>query len=394
MLNLQKRKKSLFALLLVLLLGASLSLSSCGDKAEESEGESEGSLFEALYDYDMNEYVKLGKYLGVETAPMEEPEEISDEEVQEEVQNRLMAEAKEELIMDDTTPVQEGDSVSIDYVGRMDGEEFDGGTGSTNLVIGSGNFIEGFEEGLIGHNKGEEVVLNLNFPDPYQMNEELSGKPVEFTVTIKGITRTTTPEYDVDFVKSVSEANSIAEYEALVKEELIEAAKEAAESAWENDIWSQIVDDSEILLYPEKEKTGILDQYNDYYQRLAENYGFGDDFDGFLEAMSVSREQYDEDANAYAESVMKNEMVLFAVAQKEDLLLTDEDYRSGIKDLIERSGFESAEAFEEAYGTSYEEYVGKDNVVVSLTMEKVWEKIKDELVINEKLASPTEEDEE
>ena len=149
--------------------------------AEEAE---EPSDYVSAFDLgDINEYVELGEYKNIRVTAQDT--EVTDEEVEEELNSQVENSVPDyEKITEGT--VAEGDVANIDFVGRMDGEEFDGGSGEDfNLTIGSGQFIEGFESGLIGKNIGETVVLDLSFPEDYSKTKpELNGKPVEFTVTI------------------------------------------------------------------------------------------------------------------------------------------------------------------------------------------------------------------
>ena len=114
-------------------------------------------------DYDLNEYLKVGEYKGLTVAPYSIS--VTDDEVQEQIQSNLKAAAKDTKL-DKNTAIADGDTVNIDYTGKVDGKKFDGGTAEKqDLTIGSGSFIDGFESGLIGHKKGETVTLNLTFPE-------------------------------------------------------------------------------------------------------------------------------------------------------------------------------------------------------------------------------------
>ncbi len=367
-----KMKKKL-AIILAAALSLSFAMTGCG--SSESKDATEG-----FYDYDLTEYVELGEYLGLEASEI--TAEVTAEEVQAEIQTRLEAAATYEYVAEGV--VADGDTVNIDYVGRMDGEEFEGGStdpddGGYDLTIGSGSFIDGFESGLIGKNVGDTVVLDLTFPDPYENNTDFSGKAVEFTVTINSIRNTITPEYNLDFVTENSDCDSIEAYEQEIYDELYDTAYETAESTWESDIWDRIVESCTFLKYPEDEMTKCTEDYRTYYEQYAEY--MGTDFDSFIESMDMTEEEFNADAEEYAKGVIENELVLFAIAQKEDLMLTNDEYKEGLADLITQSGFEDDDAFKESYGSTYEEYVGKENIIVTLTMDKVWNLIKESVVI-------------
>ena len=365
--------KKKLAVILAAALSLSFAMTGCGSSESED-------VMSGFYDYDLTEYVELGDYLGLTASEI--TAEVTDEEVQAEIQSRLEEASTYEYVT--TGVVADGDTVNIDYVGKMDGEEFEGGStdpddGGYDLTIGSGSFIDGFESGLIGKNVGDTVVLNLTFPDPYTANEDYSGKAVEFTVTINSLRNTITPEYNLDFVTENSDCDSIEAYEQEIYDELYESAYATAESTWESDIWDRVVEGCTFLKYPEDQITQCTEDYRTYYEQYAEY--MGTDFDSLLESMGTSEEDFDADAEEYAKGVVENELVLFAIAQKEDLTLTNEEYEEGLSNLITQAGFDDDAAFEESYGSSYEEYVGKENIIVTLTMDKVWNLIKESVVI-------------
>ena len=145
---------------------------------------------------DISKYVKLGDYKNLEVT--ETKQEIGDADVEDYISQQLTYKAEE---ITEDRPVQENDTVNIDYTGYLDGEAFDGGSATdADLLIGSNSFIEGFESGLIGKSKGEEVTLDLNFPDPYSNNPDLAGKAVQFKVKINTIKAA--PELTDEWVKN------------------------------------------------------------------------------------------------------------------------------------------------------------------------------------------------
>lgn len=169
-----------------------------------------------------NEYVTVGGYKGIEVDKVADKEEVTDEDI-----DSYIASVQQQNAQQVTDrPVQKGDIANIDFVGKMDGQEFDGGSGQGyDLTIGSGQFIDGFEDSIIGHNAGETFDWNGQFPDPYTGNPEFSGKPVTFTITVNSIS--TLPEVNDDFVKTVSEESStVDEYREEVKKTLEESAEE------------------------------------------------------------------------------------------------------------------------------------------------------------------------
>lgn len=175
-----------------------------------------------------NDKIKIAQYKGVEVEKVEAVK-VLDEHVEESIQSTLQAKSTQKEITD--RPVKEGDVVTIDYVGKKDGEAFDGGTAEDyQLPIGSGQFIDGFEDGIIGHETGETFDLNLTFPENYQ-SEDLAGKEVVFTVTLDKIAEVVVPELTDELVAELSEeSKTVDEFKKEVKKDLEKSNKQTAES--------------------------------------------------------------------------------------------------------------------------------------------------------------------
>ena len=249
----------------------------CGTKEEDStktEETAQEESFELTNDEgkvvaadieNLEEYVTLGEYknLEVEEAPKQE---ITDEYLEEYIHNVMVSQTPVEVTED--RAVQEDDTVNIDYTGYMDGETFDGGSAEgTDLRIGSGSFISGFEEGLVGHKKGEEVTLDLNFPDPYQNNPDFSGKPVQFKVTINSISEP--PAFGDAWVTENTDYESAEEFRAEQKTLLQKYTDTEYESQVKSDLFSKVVENSEIKSYPEQM---MEDAKKDVKRRIEETY--------------------------------------------------------------------------------------------------------------------------
>ncbi|MBQ7605929.1 MAG: trigger factor [Firmicutes bacterium] len=333
-----------------------LSLTGCGSKPA------------APYNYDLSEYVTLGEYKGLELDELPEIE-ITQEEVDGEIQAKLNAAATTEQVKEGV--VENGDTLNIDYAGTMDGKAFDGGTAQgASLEIGSGSFIEGFESGLIGAAVGDTVVLDLKFPEPYTVNPDYSGKPCQFTVTINSKEVKKLPEYNDEFAKSQG-YDSVADMEKSVREELDAKAKENASYAREEQAWSLISDASEVKKYPEKELAEIKKEYSDYMDTYLTTYGMSKE--DYMSANNMTQEDLDAQITNYAESVCKNEMVLYAIAAENGITVSGDEYSERVKKLIEDQGYESASSFKKQMGQSFEEYVGSRNIYTSVLLDKVME---------------------
>ena len=185
-------------------------------------------------DWKLEDCIVLGDYKGLRLT------KTVGQVTEEEVDSYIQSQATAEEVTDENAAVQDGDTVNIDYVGKIDGREFDGGSAQGSvLVIGSDTFIDGFEDGLIGMKKGETKDLNLTFPDDYG-NTDVAGKAVVFTVTLNSISRA--PEQDDAWVSSYTDGKytSMNDYRAYMKESLQEGNDEAADQQLNSDAWEQI----------------------------------------------------------------------------------------------------------------------------------------------------------
>ncbi len=195
-----------------------------------------------------NDKITIKQYKGLEVEKVDEIK-VTDTDVEDSIKSTLQTKSTENEITG--RPVKDGDVVTIDYEGKKDGVAFDGGTAQDQqLEIGSGSFIPGFEEGIIGHNIGETFDLNLTFPQEYQ-SEELAGQAVVFTVTLDKISEVIVPELTDELVAELSEsAKTIDEYKKEVKEDLETSNKQAAKSEQQQHIWDALMEQCTVEKYP------------------------------------------------------------------------------------------------------------------------------------------------
>lgn len=289
------------------------------------------------------EELKISCYKGVEIAEIEKPAEIVDEDVEVEIQSMLEANATITEITD--RAVQDGDTVDINFVGKVDGKEFDGGSADNySLVIGSGTFIDGFEDSIIGHKAGDTFDWNGQFPEEY--TEELAGKDCVFTITVNAITVEEKPELNDEFVKKVSEtATTVEEYKKEIKTQLTETVQSEYEYSVKSAAWKAVLDNTEVLVWPESvDKT-----YNDLleqYKSIAEYYG--SDYEEFIDAqMGTTLEEFEADMMSQVQESEKEMMAAAAIAEKEGIKLTDEKYEEQLAYMAEIYGYADAEAVKE-----------------------------------------------
>lgn len=278
-------------------------------------------------DFVAKDYITLGNYKGIEYTVQKL--EVSDDDVEDAINEELQA-AAEEKDVTDRTVVENGDTVNIDYEGLKDGVAFAGGTAAgQNLIIGSGSFIPGFEEGLIGATVGEKIDLDITFPEAYQQSPELAGQPVVFKVTVNAIKEIVIPELTQEYVKDTLGLDNIKAYKEEVRKELEDANEATMDNERINNIFQQIIEASVVSSYPQS----LIDFYkaelkNNYIQYAYYNYGMK--YADFLEASGVTEEEFDADALSYAENMAKQEMVFTGIIETENLGLTDEEFETGV----------------------------------------------------------------
>ncbi|QNM04367.1 trigger factor [Qiania dongpingensis] len=286
---------------------------------------------------DISEYVELGEYKGIEVAAQNT--EVTDEEVEAELQSQVEnATPLYEEIKEGT--VKDGDVVNIDFVGKIDGVAFDGGSGTgTNLTIGSGQFIEGFESGLVGKNIGETVDLNLTFPEDYKQNTDLSGKAVVFTVTINYVQGEEIPqELNDEFVQRISdEYKTVDEYRAYVRSDLESNRKTEARNNKINEAWEKVMNNATFKKDAEELITYIHDSQLAQFKNSLAMYGM--ELETYLSSMEKTEEEFMTELQEAAKSSAKSQILVRAVVEKENMELTDEEYQEGCKKLAEENGY-------------------------------------------------------
>lgn len=287
--------------------------------------------------YKVSDYIKLGQYKGVEVTV--EKLETTEEDVNAAIQSELENNSTEEEVTG--RPVQNGDIVNIDYEGIKDGVAFEGGTAEGyDLTIGSGTFIPGFEDQIIGANVGDNLELNVTFPENYS-SEELAGQPVVFKVKVNAIKQTVIPELTEDYVKNNTDYDSIEAYREAIRAQLqAENEKQMSDNKMIA-VLDAIIANSEISSYPQT----LLDYYaweiKNYYTQQAAMFGM--EFEDFIAAIGSSVEQFNTSASSYAEQRAAQELVLKAIAEEENITITDAEYEEGVAEIIEEYGYASKE---------------------------------------------------
>ncbi len=316
--------------------------------------------------YDLNECVTLGKYKGVEVDCS-----ASDKDIQERIDTLL----QEKSVDKKKGKAKKGQTVKIDFEGKVDGKAFDGGSAQDySLELGSDTFIKGFEDGIVGMKVGEKKDLNLKFPDSYG-NAELAGKDVVFSVTLNAIVEMA--EFNDAFVKKNTEYSSVDEYKKETRKSIVETNKQSAAST----AMDTIISDAKVNKRPEslmEVYKGVADSYNRYY--LSMYYGESADFDTLLGQMGMTKEQYEEQLVLAAQNNVDTVLVIESIAAKENITVTDEELKENVDQAVSGAGVSSVDElysqFESMYGKtiSYEDFL-KFNLLTQKVMDFVEESI-------------------
>lgn len=230
--------------------------------------------------------------------------------------------------------VRNGDIANINYAGKVDGVAFEGGTYSGyDLLIGSGSFIDNFEEQIIGMNIGDTKEIKVNFPDPYTQNTELSGKEAIFTVKINSIKGKEIPrEITDDMIKKISDKyTTVEEYKVYVKEELDKQAIEKDELKKEQAIWKIVTDNVKVNSLSSKKKNYYANIFQDSYSNYAQMYGV--ELSEFIVSyMGTTVEAFNKSKQDYAEEFTLKYGIAAVISKQENISVTDEEYSSYIKE--------------------------------------------------------------
>ena len=272
--------------------------------------------------------VKLGKYKGVKVEKQDTT--VTDEEITAELEKERESNARTIEVTD--RAVKDGDIATIDFEGFVDGVAFEGGKGENYpLTIGSGSFIPGFEEQLIGKNKDEEVEVNVTFPEDYHA-EDLKGKAALFKVTIKEIKEKEIPELDDEFASEVSEFDTLDEYKADIKAKLTEKKEKDAKNAKEEAVIDAIIADAAMEIPEAMLETQQRQIVQDFAQRLQMQ---GLSLEQYFQFTGLDAEKMLEQVKPQAERKIKSRLVLEAIVAAENIQASDEDYEEELKRMGE-----------------------------------------------------------
>ncbi len=279
------------------------------DSVEVEEVGKEGLRFKAVV-FVRPEEVDINDYEGISVVlkPTEVTEELINEEI-EKVRDR-----NSRMVTVEDRPAQNGDTVVIDFEGFVDGEAFDGGKAENfNLTLGSGQFIPGFEEQVEGHNTGEEFSINVTFPEDYQA-ENLKGKASEFKITLHEIKAKELPEVDDEFVKDVSDKETLDEYKEELKATIAERLQKECDSDMENQLIEKLCELVQAEIPEVMYDNAANDMLRDFDMRLRSQ---GMDLETYIRYFGMTKESILETYRPQAEKRVKLRLALEKIAEKQ-----------------------------------------------------------------------------
>ena len=317
------------------------------EEKEDTKKSGEGTRLVSVKDID--KYITIGQYKRLSLEKVVET--ITDTEVEGSISQDL-AMTKEEV---KDGVVEEGDTVTVNYVGTENGKEFNGGSAENQeITIGSGGYIPGFEDGILGMKKGETKDVPLTFPEDY-IEPSMSGKDVVFKITLQSFKRA--PELNDDWVAKNTDFKTVEEYKEDKKKLLQESAEKMAESVLYQTAWNQVYEASEVKEYPEKDVKEAYAEFETQIKSYAKQGGM--ELEDYLESQQVSQEAFESQCQEYAEARVKQNLILQGIMDAEGITLEDKESLAVQDELIQTYGVQDLAALVDTYGqTSVDTTIG------------------------------------
>jgi len=298
---------------------------------------------------------------------------VSDEEVDEALEKERNNNARTINVTD--RPVAQGDTAVIDFEGFVDGVAFEGGKGENHsLEIGSHTFIDTFEDQLVGKNVGDEVDVNVTFPEQYQA-ADLAGKPATFKVKINEIKAKELPELDDEFAKDVSEFDTLAEYKESLKKDLEKKKQDEAKRTKEDEAIQKIIDKSKMEIPEAMIDTQCETMIEEFAQRIAQS---GLSMDQYLQFSGLTVDGLKEQVRPEALTRIQSSLVLEQIAKEENIEVSDADVDAEIEKMAKNYGME-ADKLKEYMGEGEKESMKRELAItkaVELIMDNIKERAK------------------
>ena len=291
----------------------------------------------------ISQFITLGQYLGVIYDAVV-AEAVTDKAIDERVSSELSQWTQQVEVTD--RPAQHGDTVLIDFEGFVGDVAFDGGYAEgADLTIGSGQFIPGFEEQIIGHKIGEEFDINVTFPSDYANSPDLAGQPAVFKIALHAILMNILPDLTDEFVQENLYMSSVSEYRISIKEQIEQERLQEADNNVKNQIWNTILNDATIHQYPQSEIDFRMQMALGEIEYMAMMYGV-DSSEIIMQYTGMTYDDYIEyQLKPSATDDVRFDLVLRAIAAKEGISISDEEFNEAVAGFVVEYGYEDEEHF-------------------------------------------------
>lgn len=350
-------KKRIYLAMLAACLA--LTVTGCGESGKtgtdtaETQENSDGKTVEAgvsrLVSVDnVDKYITLGEYKGLILDNTVEV--ITDDDVQARIDQELQDKA--EAVSDGA---QEGDLVTVNYVGTIDGETFDGGTANNyDFIIGNGGMFQEFEQGVVGMKKGETKEISIDFPSDYS-DSTLAGKKADYKVTVQNVRRA--PELTDEWVTKNTDYTTVEEYREGTRKTLEKEARESAGEVLKNTAWNTVLENTEVKEYPEADVENAISEFRKSMEVYAKQADMT--LEEFVESQGISQDAFDEQSHQYAEGKVKQNLIVQGIMDAEGLSLDDKESLKVQEELVKQMGAANLAELVDTYGQSYvDESVG------------------------------------
>ncbi len=350
------KKKIYLAMLAVCVV---LTASACSDggavvtdntKTEQSADEKKAEVGSTrLVSVDnVDKYITIGEYKGLTLDNTVDA--ITDEDVQAQINQELQDKA--EPVSDGA---EEGDLVTVNYVGTIDGQTFDGGTANNyDFVIGDGQMFTEFEDGVTGMKKGDTKEIQIDFPSDYG-DSTLAGNTAVYKVTMQNVRRAS--ELTDEWVAKNTDYTTVDEYEEGVRSELENEAKQSAQEVLKNTAWSTVLENSEVKEYPQEDVDAAISEFKKSMEIYAKQADMT--LEEFIDSQGISKDDFDEQCQQYAEGKVKQNLIIQGIMDAEGLSLDDKESLQLQNDLVEQMGAGDLAELVDTYGQNYvDESVG------------------------------------
>ena len=350
-------KKRIYLAMLAACLA--LTVTGCGESGKtgtdtaETQENSDGKTVEAgvsrLVSVDnVDKYITLGEYKGLildNTVDV-----ITDDDMQARIDQELQDKA--EAVSDGA---KEGDLVTVNYVGTIDGETFDGGTANNyDFIIGNGGMFQEFEQGVVGMKKGETKEISIDFPSDYS-DSTLAGKKADYKVTVQNVRRA--PELTDEWVTKNTDYTTVEEYREGTRKTLEKEARESAGEVLKNTAWNTVLENTEVKEYPEADVENAISEFRKSMEVYAKQADMT--LEEFVESQGISQDAFDEQSRQYAEGKVKQNLIVQGIMDAEGLSLDDKESLKVQEELVKQMGAANLAELVDTYGQSYvDESVG------------------------------------